>query len=257
MAIMIWLFLCLIAGAAAHSQLIYPKPRNAIDSLLPEWQNGKAPAATHWHPHGDRPCACRNDTEFCDAGQTCLWFTVGTSIGCKEPDGVASNPNYMGDRCNSGMNATVNNPLYRTINRDAVAFSEEDWTRWNPWRAPGSAPVWDPCGMAGGGPHQTGGEGVYATTKFAKLGDLGSKLPKMPTGAVWKRGSTVEAKWSLRANHGGGVRATSRTLQPWPLFLFLSNKCLSARAQIHMLLVCVAFAGVGSISTGFARRSRT
>lgn len=25
--------------------------------------------------------------------------------------------------------------------------------RHNPWRAPGSAPVYDPCGMAGGGPH--------------------------------------------------------------------------------------------------------
>merc|ERR1711920_423377 len=76
----------------------------------------------------------------------------------------------------------------------------------NPWRAPGSAPVWDPCGRAGGGPHSTGGEGVYTTTKYAKLGDLGSKLPKMPTGAVWKAGSIVEAKWSLRANHGGGYQ---------------------------------------------------
>ena len=203
---MVSLFLCLIATAAAHSQLIYPKPQNVIGSLLPEWKNGKAPPATDWHPHGDRPCACRNDTEFCDAGQTCLWFTVGTSIGCKEPDGAASNPNFMGDRCSSGMNATVNNPLHRTINRDAAAFSEEDWTRFNPWRAPGSAPVYDPCGRAGGGPHSTAGEGVYTTTKFAKLGDLGSKLPQMPTGAVWKAGSIVEAKWSLRANHGGGYQ---------------------------------------------------
>jgi len=47
---------------------------------------------------------------------------------------------------------------------------------------------------------------VYATTKFAKLGDLGSNLPKMPTGAVWNVGSIVETKWSLRANHGGGYQ---------------------------------------------------
>merc|ERR1712139_515274 len=32
----------------------------------------------------------------------------------------------------------------------------------------------------------------------------GSQLPKLPSGAVWKAGSTVEAKWSIRANHGGG-----------------------------------------------------
>merc|ERR1719436_868184 len=72
--------------------------------------------------------------------------------------------------------------------------------------APGSAPVYDPCGRAGGGPHMTGGEGVYTTTKFAKLGDMGSKLPKLSSGAVWKAGSVVEAKWSIRANHGGGYQ---------------------------------------------------
>lgn len=50
----------------------------------------------------------------------------------------------------------------------------------------------------------TGGEGVYTTTKYAKVGDMGSELPRLPSGAVWKAGSTVEAKWSVRANHGGG-----------------------------------------------------
>ena len=33
---------------------------------------------------------------------------------------------------------------------------------------------------------------------------MGSKLPKFPSGAVWKAGSVVETMWSLRANHGGG-----------------------------------------------------
>mmetsp|Transcript_103340 Transcript_103340/g.205393 ORF Transcript_103340/g.205393 Transcript_103340/m.205393 type:complete len:150 (-) Transcript_103340:4-453(-) len=145
--VMARLFLYFIATAAAHSNLIYPKPRNAIDSLLPGWKGGKAPPVAHWHPHGDVPCACRNDTDVCDVAQTCLWFTVGTSIGCKEPDGGdkgGANPNFK-DRCGSGMKATVNDPLQRTINGNAVAFSEEDWTKFNPWRAPGSAPVYDPC----------------------------------------------------------------------------------------------------------------
>ena len=31
------------ATCTAHSNLIYPKPRNAIDSQLPEWQGGKSP----------------------------------------------------------------------------------------------------------------------------------------------------------------------------------------------------------------------
>jgi hypothetical protein len=30
----------LVGSAAAHSNLIRPKPRNAIDSLLPEWSEG-------------------------------------------------------------------------------------------------------------------------------------------------------------------------------------------------------------------------
>jgi len=202
----------LILGlAGAHSNLIYPKPRNAVDSLLPEWQNGEAPATAHWLPPAaapQLPCACANDTEVCESAQTCLWFTVGTSIGCSVPDGGTqggANPNVK-DRCGSGMNATNNNPLHRTINRDAVAFSEEDWTRFNPWRAPGNAPVYDPCGRASGGPHVTGGEGVYTTTKYAKVGDMGSKLPKLDSGVVWKTGSTVETKWSIRANHGGGYQ---------------------------------------------------
>ena len=50
--------------------------------------------------------------------------------------------------------------------------------------------------------HATGGHGEFTNAKYAKLGDLGSNMPKMPSGAVWKRGSTVETRWSIRANHG-------------------------------------------------------
>jgi hypothetical protein len=199
--------LALVASVSAHSNLIYPKPRNAIDSLLPEWSGGKSPYV--WQPHGNAPCACRNGTEVCESAQTCLWFSVGCSIGCKECDGGAqggANPN-MKDRCGGGMKATINDPRLRTINRDAVAGSDADWTRWNPWRAPGSAPVYDACGRASGGPHTTGGHGEFTNTTYARIGDMGSKvLPKMPSGAVWKAGSTVEAMWSLRANHGGGYQ---------------------------------------------------
>ena len=40
----------LIVPAAAHNSLITPKPRNAIDSELPEWSHGKAPYV--WKPSG-------------------------------------------------------------------------------------------------------------------------------------------------------------------------------------------------------------
>jgi len=200
------LLIATIVVATAHSNLIYPKPRNAIDSLLPEWSGGKSPYV--WQPFGEAPCACTNGTEACESAQTCLWFSVGCSIGCKACDGGdqgGANPNVK-DRCGGGMKATITEPHQRTINRDAVAFSEDDWTRFNPWRAPGAAPVYDPCGRASGGPHQTGGHGEFTNTSYARVGDLGSKLPYMPSGAVWKAGSTVTTSWSIRANHGGGYQ---------------------------------------------------
>ena len=75
----------------------------------------------------------------------------------------------------------------------------------NPWRAPGNAPIYDACGMAGGSPSWTKTQLSFVNTSNAKQGDLGSEvLPRAPTGVVWTAGSEVEAKWSLRANHGGG-----------------------------------------------------
>ena len=61
--------------------------------------------------------------------------------------------------------------------------------------------------MAGGGPQKQGGEAKYTATKFAKQGDLGGEvLPPAPTGVVWKAGGVETAKWSIRANHGGGYQ---------------------------------------------------
>lgn len=133
---------------------------------------------------------------------------MGCSIGCDACDGGdagGANPG-MKDRCGSGMNATINNPKHRTINRHALAGSDEDWSRFNPWRAPGTAPVYDSCGRASGGPHATSGHGEFTNTTFATIGDVGSKLPVFDSGVVWKVGSVVEAWWSLRANHGGGYQ---------------------------------------------------
>ena len=35
-------------------------------------------------------------------------------------------------------------------------------------------------------------------------GDLGTTLPRHPTGIVWRSGERAEVKLSVRANHGGG-----------------------------------------------------
>lgn len=61
--------------------------------------------------------------------------------------------------------------------------------------------------MAGGQwtPATAGAE--YRTTKFAKMGDLGSKvLKKLPTGIVWERGGVAKVSFYIKSNHGGGYQ---------------------------------------------------
>lgn len=98
-------------------------------------------------------------------------------------------------------------PKYRTTNIDGEWGGISDIWKFNPWRAPGTAPVFDPCGMAGGTWSEAFNAGAYNTTKFAKQGDLGSKvLPKRPMGVVWKRGGEAAVRWELTAPHGGGYQ---------------------------------------------------
>lgn len=218
---------CVLAvPAAAHMSLVVPISRNAVDRALPQWKGGKwwpfqpecEDPSAHFdsqHPSGCVPkgtdgwgCNCWNGTgNLCDVAQSCLWFSNGCSIGCDTCTGIPANPAtkcLCGDKC---MNATVNDPMLRTYNRKAEAGSDADIYKFNPWRAPGFAPVLDACGMAGGSPVHGGGESKYTNTKFAKQGDHGSvTLPAAPTGVLWKAGATVTAKWSIRANHGGGYQ---------------------------------------------------
>ena len=112
------------------------------------------------------------------------------------------------DTCGLGHNASICDPALRTYNREAECHGPDDWYQFSPWRAPGSAPVWDSCGMAGGHPapatHRFGA--MYYNTSLAKQGDVGSKLPRRDTGVVWRRASSVQVSWSIEANHGGGYQ---------------------------------------------------
>eukprot|EP00937_MAST-01D_sp_MAST-1D-sp2_P002610 g2610.t1 len=87
------------------------------------------------------------------------------------------------------------------MNRMSAALSINDTYAFNPWRAPGSAPVEDACGMAGGAPRAGGGEAVFAAVPWAKQGDLGSDvLPKGAPAAVYRAGTDVEVAWAIRYN---------------------------------------------------------
>lgn len=98
-----------------------------------------------------------------------------------------------------------------TMNINAVEGAEDDSYRFNPWRSPGSAPVVDPCGQAGGKYKQTpvGGDSVYTTTVQAQMGDMGSKVLKPVDEqyqANWTAGEEVDVAWGMRYNHGGGYQ---------------------------------------------------
>jgi len=104
-----------------------------------------------------------------------------------------------------------------TIGRDSPLRTEldfipedGDWTRSNPWRAPGRAPIHSPCGIAGGNPNGCGGSDVCFECHNGHCAGggyaHGPDMRTMNQGIVthWPRGGVVEVGWSMAANHGGG-----------------------------------------------------
>ena len=136
-------------------------------------------------------CACTNGTEAeCNSGQSCFWFSQGCTVGCAACDGQGQRyPSW--DHC-PGTPSPAKDPFYLdqkywTANQNATPGGHDDIWRFHPWRAPGQAPVWDACGMAGGTSKEVFNAGAYNATAFARQGDLGSEVLKpRPSGTVWK-----------------------------------------------------------------------
>lgn len=193
--------LALIASVRGHASMIMPPPRNAIDATLPAWSNGKHPPTGVLDP---KTASCTNGTSLCNNGQSTFWFSQGCTIGCKTCDGNGSRiANF--DHCPGESIQPTLLPRYRTANRNSTVGSVWDVFKYNPWRAPGLAPVFDSCGMAGGTVVPTTAAAEYNTTVFAKQGDLGTQVLKpRPSGTVWKRGAVAYARQQSTAPHGGG-----------------------------------------------------
>merc|ERR1712232_1037895 len=79
--------------------------------------------------------------------------------------------------------------------------SHGDFTKYNPWRAPGKAPVPDPCGVASGYHNPAASADI---PKGYQPYDLGTKTLPEQTPTYWKAGGTAEVGWALSAQHGGG-----------------------------------------------------
>merc|ERR1711939_116260 len=186
---------CVIALVAGHGALVSPRSRNSVDYLVGV-NNGR----------------CANLTgEACNNGQAAFWYSQGCFIGC--PECFHNDGRRQADLCGLGVKATLNDPKYRTVNRDAPAGSPTDIYKHNPWRYPGSAPVGDKknnaaCGYAGGTPNKmnVSEEGIYTPTKYASHGDLGINLKPLDTNTTWKIGGEAEVTWQVKNNHGGGYQ---------------------------------------------------
>ena len=207
----------LATAVLGHGSVVRPLPRQAVDIDQAPWSGGAVPEPVPrvsispinpWCPVAGESGAGLGKYAS-DLAQACFWFSNGCAIGCDECDGSTRGPEVGPEArkiCAAPMNATVCDEKLRTVNSDAPCGSPQDKFYYTPWRAPGFAPVFDGCGMAGGRALGPGGHGaVYANTTHARQGDLGSQvLGALETGTSWKAGETVEVSWAITANHGGG-----------------------------------------------------
>jgi len=199
--------------AHGHGAVVNPFPRNGLEGNISPW-TGSVPSPMpavsdprngYWCPVGD-PSTGQLSAQN---GQACFWFSNGCSIGCPECDGTTRGPSIHSDKtdiCGLNYTATICHPALRTVNTGAECGSDEDKYYYSPWRAPGSAPIFDACGMAGGAKAWGHHGAQYRNTSKAQQGDVGSSLPITKSGTVWKAGSTANVSWSITANHGGGYQ---------------------------------------------------
>ena len=119
--------LSLVASAAGHGSMAYPRPRNA------------------------KPHAAFSPDASC-IGQACFWYQVGCFNGCSNCTGVGKYLYPAKTDYPPGCELaepTNNDPATRSW--DPHGESEMgDFTKYNPWRSPGKAPVRDPCGALKG-----------------------------------------------------------------------------------------------------------
>merc|ERR1719191_1648411 len=146
-------------------------------------------------------------------GMSCLWFNQGCSIGCDKCSGEGSNfANPAVAQCDNPAEPTIafEEKSLRTYGLDLNETGNPvDWTKYHPWRYPGSAPVGDSCGVSGGwyteGPVGSGG----MASPGVPQGENASKSPfaaKLLEQTVWVAGSVVEVAFGIAANHGGGYQ---------------------------------------------------
>lgn len=163
------------------------------------------------------------------ASGICFWFSQGCTIGCKECGGSNGNP-YCGNASFYASRETLPEThwSYPYVAKaytkppcpstdPGCAVTRKTSCGANPFCAPGSAPVFNPCGVAGGDTAEGApGNGGDPPPGY-RQGTDGRTLAELPgPKRSWKRGAHVNASWSVIANHGGGCESPRPPLRALP-----------------------------------------
>jgi len=202
----------LIAG---HGAMVYPPPRSAHNQTLDA--RNRCGASDPYSKTNSQTSL--GDGEYCGIGclgEACLYYQIGCYAGCGTCSltGKDLYPTQadldLANNCKPieptlGGGDPVHERELRTHNVDSSS-SMGDWTKVNPWRAPGTAgmgnPNFQPCGINSGGAASF--SNPETTAKDVPKAGPGTALPKIGHGPVWTRGTTVEVSWAIYANHAGG-----------------------------------------------------
>lgn len=127
-----------------------------------------------------------------------LWFNEGCQIGCQECKGHVSTASHI----NPFVYCLNHHGAKQTIEEEFRTYPK-DVVRWNPWMAPGSAPVFSPCGIAAGQGQGSFPENGDVPPPGYKPGDDARDITTGPL-TEWPIGSLQDVAWRISANHGGG-----------------------------------------------------
>merc|ERR1712215_34270 len=154
-----------------------------------------------------------------------VWWDAGGQVGLTAGQHCSAGAQYSfeGDPAKLGVNCMwytnyTHIPGEKTLDSALRTFPNiqpglESFIAKNPWMAPGTAPVYSPCGAAGGNPKgcpegdppspgQDCGQPYGGGFSHGPLAEENEFNDMVTT--EWNAGSTVVAGWGMIANHGGG-----------------------------------------------------
>jgi len=112
-------------------------------------------------------------------------------------EALDKNPGCVGNGClYFSDNMLIPEPTY--VDKEVRTWNIEekymgDWTKTHPWRSPGHASPWDPCGCLD----------VYGNPCKSPGSQLPVHADRIET---WTVGGTAWAWWAIQFNHGGGYQ---------------------------------------------------